>query len=137
MCRLRFWREVAPFSTPPLPFRVGKSSRAPADIRRLEHLNVASFRKGRAKTLSPVWNRSCLDIVMAIQFVHCRISRADVSIVTDLEGKVIRVICPDYGASGSCRRKESTLGGGPLSQLLERVTEGTLGSRTTRCDVRA
>jgi hypothetical protein len=73
---------------------------------------------------------------MAIKSRHCHVARADVSLITDLEERVVRVICPDYEASGNCRLKQRALGGGLLSQLLERVSEDTLDSRTMRCDLR-
>jgi hypothetical protein len=72
---------------------------------------------------------------MAIKSKRCHVARAEVSVITDLEGRVIRVICPDYGPSGECRLKAKA-DGGLLSQLLERVAEGRLDSRTTRCDLR-
>ena len=74
---------------------------------------------------------------MAIKSRRCHVARADVSVITDLDDRVIRVICPDYGPSGNCRLKLKALEGGLLSQLLERVSEGRLDSRTMRCDLRA
>ena len=73
---------------------------------------------------------------MAIRSRHCHVARADVSLITDLEERVVRVICPEFGPSGNCRLKQNALGGGPLSQLLVRVSEDTLDSRTMRCDLR-
>jgi hypothetical protein len=74
---------------------------------------------------------------MAIKSRRCHVARADVSVITDLEERVVRVICPDYGPSGDCRLKQRALGGGLLSQLLERVAEDTLDSRSMCCDLRA
>jgi len=74
---------------------------------------------------------------MAITSVHCNVLGADVTCVTDLEGTVTRIVCAQYDAStGLCRVKQGALVGGPLSQLLERVAEGTLASHGTRCDLR-
>jgi hypothetical protein len=71
---------------------------------------------------------------MAIRSVHCRVLGTYVTQVTDLEGAVTRVICREYDApTSSCRLKQSARGGGPLSQLLERVSEDTLDTRSTRC----
>jgi hypothetical protein len=54
--------------------------------------------------------------------------------VTDLEGAVTRVICPEFEASNrTCRLKTSAGYGGPLSQLLERVAEDSLETHGTRC----
>jgi hypothetical protein len=62
---------------------------------------------------------------------------AEVSRVMDLEGNVLRVICEEYGEDGTCRLKTSALQGGPLTQLLERVSEHTLDARGTACSLRA
>ena len=74
---------------------------------------------------------------MAITSVHCKVLGADVTCVTDLEGTVTRIVCAQYDAStGLCHVKQRALVGGPLSQLLARVAEGTLTSHGTRCDLR-
>jgi hypothetical protein len=54
--------------------------------------------------------------------------------VTDLEGTVTRIIGAEYNASdGTCRLKKSVGDSGRLAQLLERVSEGTLDTRSIRC----
>ena len=74
---------------------------------------------------------------MAITSVYCHVLGANVSCVTDLEGTVTQIVCAQYDPStGFCRVKHGVLSGGPLSQLLERVAEGTLASHGTRCDLR-
>jgi hypothetical protein len=74
---------------------------------------------------------------MAITPVHCNVLGASVTCVTDLEGAVTQIVCAQYDpATGLCRLKHDALVGGPLSQLLERVAEGTLASHGTRCDLR-
>jgi len=74
---------------------------------------------------------------MAITSVHCKVLGTDVPCVTDLEGTVTQIVCALYDpASGRCRVKNASLAGGPLSQLLEHVAEGTLASHGTRCDLR-
>ena len=71
---------------------------------------------------------------MAIASVRCPVLAANVTRVTDLEGFVTRVICPEYVEStGSCRRMTNLENGGPLSRLLQRVAEDTLDQRTNRC----
>ena len=71
---------------------------------------------------------------MAIRSVHCPVLGAHVTQVTDLEGAVTRVICAEYDDSdGRCRLKKSAGESGPLGQLLERVAEDALDTRTTRC----
>jgi hypothetical protein len=71
---------------------------------------------------------------MAITSVRCTVAQAMVTRISDLEGGITRVICPEYEeATGNCRLKRRALEGGPLSQLLDRLAEETLDSRTTRC----
>ena len=71
---------------------------------------------------------------MAIRSIRCPVLGAHVMQVTDLEGTVTRIICAEYNASdGTCRLKKSVGDSGPLAQLLERVSEGTLDTRSIRC----
>lgn len=75
---------------------------------------------------------------MAMTSVRCPVLGAHVTCVTDLEGTVTTVICAEYDESaGSCRLKKAALEGGPLAQLLERVSEDTLTTRNTLCVLRA
>lgn len=56
--------------------------------------------------------------------------------VTDFEGDVLKVICPDLDAtSGVCRLRQRALAGGRLSQLLERAAEDSLDTRGIRCEL--
>jgi len=74
---------------------------------------------------------------MPITTVRCDVLGANVSRVTDLEGTVMRVICPEYQEStGICRRRSEASKSGPLSRLLERVEEDTLASHGVRCAMR-
>jgi hypothetical protein len=67
--------------------------------------------------------------------VYCHERRGHITLETDRDGVVRRVICPKYEHStGLCRLRHDTLEGGPLSQLLERVAGNTLNARTIRCD---
>jgi hypothetical protein len=73
---------------------------------------------------------------MATTSVRCPVLGAHVIRVTDLEGTVIRIICPEYETPrGTCRLKVNVQQGGPLAQFLERTAENSLGSRTTSCDL--
>lgn len=73
---------------------------------------------------------------MAIVSVRCAVLGANVTRVTDLEDEVTALICPEYEEpTGICRLKNNARQGGPLSQLLERVSEDTLDTRTTRCNL--
>jgi hypothetical protein len=71
---------------------------------------------------------------MAIRSIRCPILGRHVTEVTDLEGTVTRVICAEYNDSnGTCGVKGSARESGPLGQLLERVSEDSLDTRSTRC----
>jgi hypothetical protein len=71
---------------------------------------------------------------MAIQSVRCPALGAPVARITDLEGGVIRVVCGEYNdRDGTCRLKASARASGPLGQLLERVSEHSLDTRSIRC----
>jgi hypothetical protein len=55
-----------------------------------------------------------------------------------LEGNATQIICPEYEeATGLCRLKKTALEGGPLAQLLERLSEDTLHARGPLCMFRA
>lgn len=71
---------------------------------------------------------------MPIISVPCRVLGSNVTRVTDFEGAVAQLICPEYDErTGICRIREQGAGSGPLSQLLERVDEDTLARRDARC----
>lgn len=75
---------------------------------------------------------------MAMTSIRCPVLGAHVTRVTDFEGNVLRIICAEYEkSSGTCRLKKTAREGGPLAQLLERVSEETLDSRGTLCVLRA
>lgn len=74
---------------------------------------------------------------MAMISIRCPVLSADVTRVMDLEGNVVRIICAEYEeATGTCRLKKRAFEGGPLAQLLERVAEGSLNTRSTLCEMR-
>jgi hypothetical protein len=71
---------------------------------------------------------------MAIRSIRCPVLGRNVTEVTDLGGAVTRVICVEYRDSdGTCRLKRSASESGPLGQLLERVSEGSLETHSVRC----
>jgi hypothetical protein len=73
---------------------------------------------------------------VAIESVFCHVGRVHVTIVKDFEGAIVRLICPERHAStGVCRLRAGALSQGPLSALLERLDEGTLDRRSTRCEL--
>jgi len=71
---------------------------------------------------------------MPIESVRCAVSGAHVTRVTDFEGEITQLICPEYEQpTGTCRLKKSARSGGPLAQLLERTAEHSLETRSLRC----
>lgn len=74
---------------------------------------------------------------MTIQSIRCPVSGVHVTRVTDFEGGVTQVICPDYDTTGTCRLAKKAYEGGPLSQLIERMAESTLGTRDIQCVMRS
>ena len=72
---------------------------------------------------------------MGMKSVYCHERRGNITLETDPNGVVCRVICPKYeNSTGLCRLRHDTMEGGPLSQLLERVAGNSLNARTTHCD---
>jgi hypothetical protein len=74
---------------------------------------------------------------MAIETVWCSVLHGGVTRVTNLEGEVVSIHCPEYiKREAICRLKSMSHRGGPLAQLLEQVSQDTLGRPTIRCDLR-
>jgi hypothetical protein len=73
---------------------------------------------------------------MEITSVRCPVLGAEVTRILDFEGHVTAVICEEYDpAGGTCRLKAAALRGGPLTQLLERMSEHTLDGRGVACSM--
>ena len=71
---------------------------------------------------------------MPMTSVHCAILGANVTRLTDFEGHVTHLICPEYDeAADVCRIRQDSSGGGPLSQLLERASDAALDQRGLKC----
>ena len=75
---------------------------------------------------------------MAMTSVRCPVLGAHVTQFTDLGGNVTKIICGEYEPStGGCRLKKAAREGGPLAQLLARMSEDTLNTRSVLCGLRA
>ena len=73
---------------------------------------------------------------MAIKAVWCPVLQAHVTCVTDLEGTVVTVVCHEYNkTTRGCRMKQAAMTGGPLSQLLARVSENALADPMVNCTI--
>ena len=75
---------------------------------------------------------------MALNSVHCSVLYAIVTCETDLEGEVMRVICPEYEEPMRiCRFRRNVRESGLLGQLFERVSEELLAMFGELCVLRA
>jgi hypothetical protein len=72
---------------------------------------------------------------MAIESRWCRVLHAEVAMTTSFEGEVTSIACTHFDpTTKTCRLKRVSKLAPPLSQLLERVSEETLGDRRPRCN---
>ena len=73
---------------------------------------------------------------MTITSSWCSVLQATVSRMRTLDGEVSTVICPEFEpVTKTCRLKKAAGLGGPLSKLLERVSEETLATPSPRCNL--
>ena len=71
---------------------------------------------------------------MGIETIRCAVAGWTITRITDFEGGVVQLICPEFDeANRRCRLKHRAREGGRLSQLLERSRERTLDSRDVEC----
>ena len=65
---------------------------------------------------------------------RCAVGDNVVTLVTDFEGTVTSVICPDYDyANGVCARRRLGNDSGALTNFLERVSPHTAPDELNRC----
>ena len=68
---------------------------------------------------------------MEMSFTYCPVLGARVTKVKQVDGTVMRIICPAYELSGgTCRRMRSGCGAGPLIELIERAAERAHAGRS-------
>jgi hypothetical protein len=73
---------------------------------------------------------------MGTKTIWCPVLQIHVTCITDLEDRVVRVICYEYEeATGTCRMKREVTKGGPLSQLVSRVSCSSVTPRTLGCAI--
>jgi hypothetical protein len=71
---------------------------------------------------------------MAIETIRCAVAGWTITRVTDFEGAVVQLICPEYDhVHHRCRVKSRAKEGGRLAQLLERTRERTLDTKDMEC----
>lgn len=71
---------------------------------------------------------------MTVKSMWCPVIGSHVACVSTLEGEIAAVICSEYDAANRlCNRRSALRTAGPLSRLLERLSEETLDDATTRC----
>ena len=73
---------------------------------------------------------------MGIKTIWCPVLQTHVTCITDLEDRVVKVVCYEYeGATRTCRVKSEALKDCPLAQLLTQPTENSVMPRTLGCAV--
>ena len=71
---------------------------------------------------------------MTFTSTWCSVQQATVSRMMTFEGDVSTVICHEFDpVTRACRLKKAASLEGPLSQLIARVSEGTLADPAPRC----
>ena len=73
---------------------------------------------------------------MAIKSVWCPVLQTHVTHITDLEGRVVWVVCYEFEeATRTCRMKRRALESGPLAQLLTHVSDDGLANPLVSCAI--
>lgn len=71
---------------------------------------------------------------MTFRTERCPVGNNVVTLLTDFEGTITMVICPDYEyASGTCGRRRRSPDAGPLTDFIERVSAHTVADKASRC----
>lgn len=74
---------------------------------------------------------------MVLTLIRCPVLGGHVTRVIDFEGKVTKIICNELNArTGTCGLRKTAVAGGPLTQLLERVSEDTIARAGVTCVMR-
>ena len=70
---------------------------------------------------------------MGATTVRCYVLGGDVSVVSEFDGTVVNVICPEFNRiTYNCNRK--TGGAGFLGQVFGRVADRTTGTKAVACE---
>lgn len=71
---------------------------------------------------------------MTFRTERCPVGANIVTLVSDFEGTIAMVICPDYEyASGTCAQRRRGRGASPLTTFIERVSACAVPDATNRC----
>ncbi len=71
---------------------------------------------------------------MTFRTERCLVGSNTVTLVTDFEGTITMVICPDYEyASGTCARRHRSPDAGPLTDFFARVQPQGKAAKAGRC----
>ena len=71
---------------------------------------------------------------MALTSRFCPVLGTRVTVVTDLEGNAVQVVCQHHHRdTNACRLKARATTGGRLSELLERAAQGRFADQSARC----
>jgi len=70
---------------------------------------------------------------MPVNRVHCHVLKGDVTVISDINGTVKNIVCPEYNRrSGWCELKQQ--GKGLLERLLDGLDDVTVGTRQKYCE---
>lgn len=71
---------------------------------------------------------------MTFRTERCLVGNNTVTLVTDFEGTITMVICPDYEyASGTCARRHRRPDASPLTDFFTRVKPPRKPEQSSRC----
>jgi hypothetical protein len=71
---------------------------------------------------------------MALTSSWCCVLQKNVTRVTNLEGEIVSVVCPEFEVpTGICRLKKSAFQGGLLSEFLRHADENAIENPEPRC----
>jgi hypothetical protein len=94
--------------------------------------SVATTRRGTAFRVAP--HLQLVQVMALTTSRFCPVLGQRVTVLTDLEGSVLDVICSYHDrATSACQLKGRACTGGRLSELVERAARGRFTDRTTRC----
>jgi hypothetical protein len=87
-----------------------------------------------ARRMAAALLRQLGGIGMPMKATWCPVLGTEMVQVTDFEGAVTNILCPEYDPDGTCRLKKSAAVAGPVARLLRRMP--VVNTRRTLCMLR-